>query len=219
MVVASVITREENPMNNSITQSTRNLIAIILIIACALVPLSGCTGLQDAITHTTAWRDDAVVVQSDLQAQLSALEHQQNQLPVGSPDAPYIDAAISRTRAKIQTINAAVSQADLVIQEATNPQSALTQTVDAISPWIPAPAQGPVILGAALLATLVRSRNLKNSATSIIQSIEHTMNRDPVFKDVFAQNADTIRTIQTPGARKLIDSTVQRSRATKQATK
>lgn len=176
---------------------------------------TGCADLQGALIKTSAWRDEAVLVQSDLQTQLDVLEQQRQELPIGSPETAYLDAAISRTRAKIHTINAAVVQADLVIQEASNPQSTLTQTVDAISPWIPAPAQGPVLLGAALMATLLRSKNLKNSATSIIQSIEHTMNRDPAFKDIFAQHADTIRTIQTPGARKLIDSTVKKTRPAK----
>ena len=207
--------KENNARSNQKTHRFLFTIGSIIALAIMLPIQAGCTDLQGAIGQSSAWRTKAVDVQENLQAQLQSLEQQREQLPTSSPDSPYLDAAISRTKAKIQSINAAVIQADLVLQEASNPQGSLTKAVDAISPWIPAPVQGPALLGAALFATLVRSKKLKDSAASIIQSIEYTMNRDPEFKRVFTQNADTIRTIQTPGARKLIDSTVNKSQSKK----
>lgn len=173
--------------------------------------VSGCADLGGALNKATAWRDNAQTLETDLSAQLDSLNAQRQSAPNNSPDAPTLDALILETQAKIKTLGALIAQADLVIEEAQNPSDALTQAADALSPWVPAPAQGPLVLGAALIATMIRSRNLKNNATSIIKSIEHTMKNDPAFKNLFTQHADTIRTIQTPGARKLIDKTLTRS--------
>lgn len=183
----------------------------IWIFITSMVVLPGCADLQGAIAQTSAWRDEAKGVRVDLRSQLDILKQQRGSLPDGSSDALLVDSSIMRAKGKLQLLEAAIVRADLVIQEATNPTNSLTQAANTISPWIPAPAQGPLVLGAALLATFVRSRNLKQSATSIIQSIEHTLCRDPEFKQLFTQHADTIRTIQTPGARRLIDSTIKKS--------
>jgi hypothetical protein len=173
--------------------------------------VSGCADLGGALNKAAAWRDNAQTLETDLSAQLDSLNTQRQSTPDISPDAPPLDALILETQAKIQILGALIAQADLVIEEAKNPSDTLTQAADALSPWVPAPAQGPLVLGAALIATMIRSRNLKNNTTSIIKSIEHTMKNDPAFKNLFTQHADTIRTIQTPGARKLIDKTLTRS--------
>lgn len=192
-------------MNNP----TRTLWALCLL---TLITLAGCADLQGAIAQTTTWRNNAQEIETDLQNKVITLESKRETAPIGSPSVVHLNVAIAQANAKINALNAAIMQADLVIAEATNPTDSLTRAANALSPWIPAPAQGPMVLGAALIATLFRSRNLKNSAASIIQSIEHTMNRDPEFKQLFNQHADTIRTIQTPGARKLIDTTIRKSK-------
>ena len=190
-------------------QSIINITTIIAILA--MSTLSGCADLQGALTKTAAWRERASLVESDVQEQLAALENKRQTTDPASPDASYLDAAIAKANAQLSALNAAIAQADLVIEEAQNPSDSLTRAADALSPWIPAPAQGPIVLGAALIATMMRSKNLKNSAASIVQSLEYTMNRDPEFRQLFTKHADTIRTIQTPGARKLIDATVRKS--------
>gem|GEM_PF-1276284 len=170
----------------------------------------GCADLQGAIAQTSAWKQDAQTIQDDLQIQLSELEAKRATTIDQSTQSDILDSAIITAQTKIQAIHAAIAQAELVIQEASNPSDPITVAVDSISPWVPAPAQGPLVLGAALIATLVRSRNLKTSAASIVQSIDHVMKRDPEFKQRFELNADTIRSIQTPSARKLIDSTTRK---------
>jgi len=181
-----------------------------IIIACAAALLAGCADLQGALTKTTAWRDDAKGIRIEMQSRLDELESQRDLVPDSSLDVPMIDAAILGAKTKINLLDTVIARADMVIEEATNPTDSLSQATNALSPWIPAPAQGPLVLGAALIATFVRSRNLKQSAISIIQSIEHTLSRDPEFRQLFVNHADTIRTIQTPGARKLIDSTLKK---------
>ena len=194
---------------NDYTRTHAALLALGLLI---LSFVSGCADLQGALSQTTAWRDNALEIESDLQSELGLLEDQRRSIPDTSPNAGYLDQAIEQASDKIDMLNSAIERVDLVIAEAQHPTDSLTHAANTIAPWIPAPAQGPLVLGAALIATLLRSRNLKNSASSIIQSIEHTMRRDPEFKELFEKHADTIRTIQTPSARKLIDTTIQRSK-------
>ena len=170
----------------------------------------GCAALQGAIAQTPSWKQDAQGLQQDLQTQLNDLQTQRDLLPPSSTESALVDSTIQNTKVKIEAIKAAIAQADLVIAEASNPSDPITQAADSLSPWIPAPAQGPMVLGAALIATLIRSRNLKAAAASIIQSIDHTMKRDPEFKQRFEVHADAIRSIQTPAARKLIDSTTRK---------
>lgn len=187
--------------------NTWKQIGLAIICSTLLSMLAGCADLQGALTQTTAWRNNAKAVESELQSQLNTLQLQRETESDTSQNAASLDAAISLASAEIQTLNTAIAQADLVIQEATNPTDSITLAADAISPWVPAPAQGPLLLGAALIASLMRSRNLKQNTASIINSIDHLIKGDPQFKELFAQHANTIRTIQTPGARKLIDST------------
>jgi len=186
-----------------------SIIAIMSLMV--LMALGGCADLQGALAQTSVWRDKASMIESEVQDQLITLENKRETIEDTSIDAPYLDAAIAKAKAQLSALNAAIAQADLVIEEAQNPSDSLTRAADAISPWIPAPAQGPIVLGAALIATMMRSKNLKNSAASIIQSLEYTMNRDPEFRQLFTKHADTIRTIQTPGARKLINATIKKS--------
>lgn len=187
------------------------LAALIIMLLSTLV---GCASLDDTLRRVSSWRQDATQIESQLNVDLESLQAQRESIDNESPDAPIIDASIIQARAKIQTLQAAIAQADLVITEAQNPTDSLTLAVDSLSPWIPAPAQGPLVLGAALIATFVRSQKLKNNASSIIQSIDHALNKDPVFKERFDMHADSIRTIQTPGARNLIRSTQQKRSVT-----
>ena len=193
------------------TQSILNRIVCTLTIACVCFLLTGCTDLQGALSQATSWRDHAQQIQSDLQAQNAELISLRASLPTDSPHAIELDNTIAQAQVKTQLLASAIAQADLIINEATNPTDTLTRATNVISPWIPAPAQGPVVLGAALIATLLRSRNLKENANSIIRSIEHLTRNDQDFEQLFKKHADTIRTIQTPGARKMIDSTVRKS--------
>ncbi len=200
-------------MSKQIIINTASIIIAIL----ALTMIGGCANLEGALAQTSAWRAKAAVIETDVQNQLIALENKRETIEDTSADAPYLDAAIANAKAQLSALNAAIAQADLVIAEAQNPSDSLTKAADALSPWIPAPAQGPIVLGAALIATMIRSKNLKTNTASIIQSLEYTMNRDPAFRELFTKHADTIRTIQTPGARKLIDATVRQS-STKRIT-
>ncbi|HCT44558.1 MAG: hypothetical protein CMJ35_02810 [Phycisphaerae bacterium] len=182
------------------------IIVLSLFVLTALLS-TGCADLQGAIAQTSAWRDEAVTVRDTLEKQVQTLQTQQGGLEPGSSEAIAIDTEIKLAQAKRAALDAAIAQANQVLDEAQHPSDALTQIAHGISSWVPAPAQGPLVLGAALIATLTRSRQLKQSSMSIINSISHVLERDEQFKSLFEQHADTIRSIQTPTARKLVDQT------------
>ena len=182
------------------------IIVLSLFVLTALLS-TGCADLQGAIAQTSAWRDEAVTVRDTLEKQVQTLQTQQGGLEPGSSEAIAIDTEIKLAQAKRAALDAAIAQANQALDEAQHPSDALTQIAHGISSWVPAPAQGPLVLGAALIATLTRSRQLKQSSMSIINSISHVLERDEQFKSLFEQHADTIRSIQTPTARKLVDQT------------
>tara|TARA_R110002072_G_scaffold42064_5_gene117621 strand:- start:66880 stop:67473 length:594 start_codon:yes stop_codon:yes gene_type:complete len=190
----------------------KNTLGLSIVIV-LMTLLGGCADMQGALAQTTHWRDQAKMLETDLQAQLETLETNQATIDPASPAGAFLESTIEHANEKIGLLNAAIAQADAVISEAQNPSDPLTVAAESLTPWVPAPIQGPLVLGAALAASLMRSRNLKQSAASIIQSIEHTLNSDPEFKQRFVENANTIRKIQTPGARKLIDRTVKKKPA------
>lgn len=185
-------------------------IVLLALMFCSMMSF-GCSDLQGAIAQTSAWRDEASVLRDDLNQQLQALHQQQQQSDPESTAAQHIESQIKLTQAKHSALDAAITQADQVLQEAQHPTDTLTMIANGASAWVPAPVQGPLVLGAALIASLVRSRQLKQSSTSIIQSIAHVLERDEQFRSIFTQHSDTIRSIQTPSARKFVDQT-QRKR-------
>lgn len=178
-----------------------------------IVLMMGCADLQGAIAQTSAWRDEAHTIRDTLDEQIVLMESELASLEPGSPDAIRVAADLKLARAKQSALNAAIAQADLVLQEAQEPTDTITTIAHGVSAWVPAPIQGPLVLGAALIATLARSRQLKESSRSIVNSIAHVLERDDQFRALFQSHADTIRSIQTPGARKIVDQ-AQKKRPT-----
>lgn len=190
----------------------RTDIRVVLLFVLVILPLGcfGCADLNGAIAQTAAWRDEAILARDGLSAEIDSLSAQRSAADPNSTESQALDSAISIARAKRASLDAAIAHAQQVLNEAQQPSDALTQIAHGISAWVPAPAQGPLVLGAALIATLARSRQLKLSSASIINSISHVLERDDQFKASFTQHADTIRSIQTPTARRLVDQTLRK---------
>ncbi len=189
---------------------TKVIIVFSLFIITTLLSV-GCTDLQGAIAQTSAWRQEASTLRDDLGAQLERIRLEHQQADPGSDTAQKLETQLRIAQAKQAALDAAIAQADEVLREAQHPTDALTTLAHGVSAWVPAPIQGPLVLGAALIATIARSRQLKQSGISIIKSINHVLEHDDQFKALFNQHSDTIRSIQTPAARKLVDQT-QRKR-------
>jgi len=185
--------------------TTTSLFLLIL-----LAPTLGCAGIGETIEQTARWRSEAQAAKTAAATQLDGLIVHRESLPDDSAQGVLLDAAIVRAQSKIAVLEAAIVHADMVLREAQNPTDGLTRITEQLLPFIPAPAQAPLLLGAALLTTLVRSRQLTAGAQSIIRSIEHAAKNDESFGSALRANADTIRTIQTPMARRMVDR-VQRA--------
>ena len=182
----------------------KQLVSLFLVLILS-IQLIGCAPLGQSINQLSAARDRASEIQSDLNTQLDELKLMRESIPDGSNQRPAINALISEIQAKLAIVEAAITHTDQVLHSAANPSDPLTIAADAVSPYVPAPIQAPLVLGAALLATIMRSRSLNQGTRSIVDSINHVLKKDESFKAAFDANADTIRTIQTPQARKLID--------------
>jgi len=176
---------------------------VVIAIAIVSVP-SGCADIPQTVAAATALREDAARARDRLAGELAGLEQARADLPPDAPSAPDLDAAIGLARARAAALDAAVLHADRVLAEMGRPTDALTQGVGMLTPLLPPPAQGPTLLAAALVATLLRARQVRKGAGSIAASIQNAL-RDPDFRAAFERHADAIRSIQTPTARRIVD--------------
>lgn len=185
----------------------RSIIKAVLAITAAVIiaaATTGCASIQESVAAVQNARDEAAQLKLAVDDELAAVSAQRAAVDATSEAAPALDAAIARLHAKSAALGAAIVHADQTIENAQNPSDPLSLGVKALAPLIPAPIQAPLVLGAALAATLVRSGALKKSAVSIVESIDHAKRKDADFRAAMDRHADAIRTIQTPGARKLV---------------
>lgn len=177
------------------------VLAVCVVVAVGV----GCAPVGQSIDQLGSMRDQAADIQSDLQTQLDELSLMRETIPDGSDQGLTVDSMMAQVGAKLAVVEAAIVHADQVIEGVRNPSDPLTIAAQAVSPWVPAPIQAPLVLGAALLASVMRSRSLNGGTRSIVESINYVLKKDESFKAAFIANADTIRTIQTPGARKIVN--------------
>jgi hypothetical protein len=193
-------------------KSRHALMSAVIALAIVTLSLPGCADIPRTIAQAQAWRDDASAARDRLNAEIDALASARPAVPDGSARAAELDAALAVATTRAAALDAAVRHADLILTEMTTPADGLTRGVSALSPFLPAPAQGPALLGAALLATLLRAHQVKKGAGSIVASIEKAM-ADPDFQAAFDRHAATIRSIQTPTARRIVDEITRSANA------
>lgn len=185
--------------------SLRKHIIVLAATVATVLLAPGCAGVGETIERATAWRDRAADARASVADELAGLERARADLPATDPTLPTLDAAIAGARTRLNALDAAVRHADLVLEEMREPADTLTRGVTALSPLLPPGAQGPALLGAALVATALRARQVRQGAESIVASIQAAM-KDPDFQTAFQRQATTIRSVQTPVARRLVDS-------------
>jgi hypothetical protein len=78
-------------------------------------------------------------------------------------------------------------------------------TGDDLLDLIPGPWKVAAVLTVGLATSLVRSRQLREAASSIARSIDKALEEDAKLAERFRQHASTLRTIQTPLAKKIVD--------------
>jgi len=116
---------------------------------------------------------------------------------------------LAAARARHAAIDAAVLQLDQVIKEARTPSDPL---VSVSAPLLPEPLRSPYLLGAALLATLARAVQLKRGMASIAQSFQKAMEEDEELRNGVKRNANTLRSIQTATAQKIVNQATGKGR-------
>ena len=150
-------------------------------------------------------RDHAAGARETLLSRESELQALRESFPDASAGATEIDASLAQTRAALHAVDAAVARIDQTLDEASNPTDGLTRTARGLGVFLPEPVRLPLLLGAALGATLLRSGQIKKGAISIARSIDKAMETDDALREAIARNAGTLRTIQTPTAQRLVD--------------
>jgi hypothetical protein len=173
-------------------------------------PLGGCADLNRE--GLIAQRDRAAALQADLAARVESLDQAAAALPAGSPERAEFEAQARAAEAQRAALEAILVRADQVLAEADDPTHPVTRTAQTVAGWLPEPVRSPVLLGAALLATVLRARQLKKGASSIARSIEKAMANDPTMKEALVRNAATIRSIQTPTAQRIVDEATKPGR-------
>ncbi|MDX2130732.1 MAG: hypothetical protein SFY69_01610 [Planctomycetota bacterium] len=159
-------------------------------------------------------RAQGLSLRNDLDASLRAGESQLSDLDVRgrAPDDPERLRTVSQVellRARRAELDRAL--ADLDAEHAAwladaDPEDPLARALRDATPRLPDPLSTPVLLGGALLAAALRARQLKTALVSVAESIEKAKQTDDVFRERFAQAAPTIRSIQTPAARRIVDT-------------
>ena len=173
-------------------------LCLLLVLA---LPLSACADLG----AVEALRDEARLTQRAVREQATQLERLRETIPDTDPLAPDLDASLASSRAVIEAIDAAITRLDQTLQEAESPSDGLTRAAKGLGPYLPEPIRLPLLLTAALGATLLRSGQLKRGALSIARSIEKAKHDDQALREALARNANTLRSIQTPTARRIVD--------------
>ncbi len=158
-----------------------------------------------------ALRDDARQTRAAMQERAHQLEQLRETYPQNDPLRPEFDASLAQSRASIEALDAAVLRIDQVLDEAANPSDGLTRTAQQLGPLLPEPVRLPLLLGAALGATLLRSGQIKKGAISIARSIDKAMEDDEALREALARNANTLRSLQTPTGRRIVDQAGSRN--------
>ena len=171
------------------------------VLAAATLGMGGCideVGLRAA-------RNDAAALAAQLEDERDAVQRYAETIPVGDPARPAAEVAVQTAEARLAALDAAVAHADAALAELDNPEG----VGSLIAPLLPGPWQAPAALAAALGVTLLRAGQLKRAARSIATSVEKAKQADPALAERFADNADTLRTIQTPTARRIVDEVIR----------
>lgn len=184
------------------------VLGVVLMLGVVLsASLGGCEGLPDAV----ALRDRAGAMQEAVRADVTAQRRVVEEMRKAGvePDSPGMrDAAavLAQMEAHAQVLGAAVGELDALIAEASQPTHPISEGVELISRSLPEPLRSPLVLGGALLAMAVRANRLRAALASVAQSIEKVKQNDEQFRRSFKENASTIRSIQTPTARSIVDA-------------
>ncbi len=170
----------------------------------AVVTLGGCADFSGV----DALRADVEKLRRQAAEDVTAWEDRLEEARGMGADVQTIataEAGVTASRLRHAALDAAVTGTDAVLAEAAAPGDPIGQIVGLAAPWLPAPVRTPLVLGAAAGGALIRARQLKRGMVSVAVSLREASARDPDFARRFKDQADTLRSIQTPTARRIVD--------------
>ena len=177
-----------------------------VVVSLVALGFGGCVDMS-VLGEVEAMRNQAAQLRDELHAESAAWDRR---LAALRPDDPLrAEAVASRdaARAREAAVASAVSVADATLARANAPDDTLTQAAKGVSPLVPEPVRTPLVLGAALVASLLRAAQLKRGLASVAEGMSKAMSEDGAFRERFKAHANTFRTIQTRVARRVIDET------------
>jgi hypothetical protein len=167
---------------------------------------SGCvdmdqvSGLRDQAAQLRDQLDKSISQQEGVLAKLD-----QAGVAPSDPVHEQAQAQLAGSKASRAAVDAAVKQVDSVLLEAKNPTDPISAGVGAVAPFLPEPSRTPLVLGGALLVTLLRARQTKSALVSVAKGLDKAMQEDDQFKARFRANAPLFRAVQTPAAKRIVD--------------
>jgi hypothetical protein len=176
---------------------------VLVLVALAAFSLAapGCTSLEEVAANRLA----AAGLRDEVHQATQAWQDRLAQMTQDDPRRASAQAELTASAAKESALDAAIARIDALLAEAKNPSDPLTQAAGGLSPLIPEPFRSPLLLGAALTASLVRGQRLKTGLVSVAKGIDKAMRDDPEFAKKFRDHAPLFRSVQTPTAKRLID--------------
>lgn len=171
---------------------------LCVVLSAFVVFGSGCVDLA----QVESMRSEAVKLREALREESRQWEGRLAALEPDDPRRTEAEAAVAFTRSRGAAVDAAILELDRVIKDARNPSDPL---VSVSAPLLPEPLRSPYLLGAALLAAVARSVQLKRGMTSMAKSLQKAMEDDDGLREGVKRNANTLRSIQTSTAQRIVN--------------
>ncbi len=185
--------------SRSVSLAGRLFLCLTLCLGLTL-PLSGCVDSA----QLAALREQAVAVRSELATEVHRLETdaQVQSDPVLAEASGQAATALAE---RLSEIDQAIAALDRVLAAEQSPDALIQQIAGEAVPLLPEPLRSPALLVGALLASLFRASQLKRAAGSIAISIAKAAEKDEQFRSAIQRHADTLRSVQTPTAKRIVD--------------
>jgi hypothetical protein len=169
----------------------------------AVAALGGC-GVDEGLV---AMREQAREAEAAIRADRDELAGLVERLPPGDPARARVGAMIHAREDLIGRFGVAGDRLEALISAAESGDIAGTMETGAgvFVPLLPVGAQVPAVLAAGLVASLWRAARLKRSAVSIAEGLEKAMRDDDGLREGVKRNAATLRSVQTPTAKRIVD--------------
>ncbi len=160
--------------------------------------------LEQHLAQTQALLDDTqdASARHELEVTIAGIR---TEVARAAGQAAAAQVQIAAAEVQITGATAGIKTLDAAIAEFENPTDPLNQAVQGALPFLPEPVRLPLAWGATIGALLWRSGKLKTALTSVVKSFEVLKTQSPQVAHAIEQHAKTLRKIQTPTARKVVD--------------